>query len=109
MTTSRENHRVKYGPEHRKRREFWKPYVATGTVNCAHSSCGLPIEPDARWDLGHRYDADGKPLESLPMHAACNRATARSDRERDTGRLDVQPGSSQAGSSGIRPRNSRVW
>lgn len=104
MTTSYENHRLKYGVEHRKRREFWKPYVATGKVNCAHTGCGLPIAADAPWDLGHRYDADGTPLESLPMHASCNRATSRTDRERDTGRIDKA-----SGSSGIKPRNSRAW
>lgn len=104
MTTSQQNHRLKYGPEHRKRREFWKPMVALGGVNCAHVSCGSPIEPGTPWDLGHRYAEDGSPLESLPMHASCNRNTARSDRERDTGCVEIKyPGYES------KPRNSRVW
>lgn len=102
MTTSRENHRIKYGAEHQRLRKSWAPRVELGGVCCAHPLCGTPIEAGAKWDLGHRYDAQGKPLESLPMHRGCNRNTAHSDRERDTGRFnDGVPVS--------KPRTSRKW
>lgn len=104
MTTSRENHRIKYGPAHQALRKSWAPRVATGSVCCAHPGCGAVIEPDAKWDLGHRYDEHGNPLESLPMHRGCNRNTAHSDRERDTGRFNEGRPGNKGG-----PRNSRKW
>jgi hypothetical protein len=60
-----------YGYPHKKLRAQWKVKVEAGSVDCAR--CGLPIEPDALWDLGH---ADEDPSQySGPEHRACNRAT----------------------------------
>jgi hypothetical protein len=102
VTTSRENHRIKYGAAHRKTRELWKPYVAMGAVHCSYPGCGKLIDPGDPWDLGHRFDPNGRPLDSLPMHRSCNRNTSISDRERDTG--TVNKGDSDNG-----PRTSRKW
>ena len=102
MTTSRDNHRIKYGPEHRKLREAWKPIVEVGGAICAHPGCGRPILAGAKWDLGHRYSPEGWPLESMPMHPACNRNTAHSDRERDMGRFNT-------GDQSEGPKTSRKW
>lgn len=100
MTTSRENHRVKYGSDHQRLRKAWVPVVGMGLTLCAHQGCNELIKAGAPWDLGHRYNDRGLPIESLPMHRACNRNTAHSDRERDTGRLDDKPGGT---------KNSREW
>jgi hypothetical protein len=102
MTTSRENHRIKYGAAHRKLREQWVPLVAMGTVHCSYPGCGRLIEPGTHWDLGHRYDDAGRPLQSMPMHRKCNRNTAHSDKERDTGTFNKGP-------SDKGPRTSRIW
>ena len=40
-----------YGADHQKIRAHWAQYVAAGQATCAR--CGLPIAPDAKWDLGH--------------------------------------------------------
>ena len=56
----------KYGPDHRKARSEWQPYVATGVIRC--SRCGERIAPGAAWDLDHRVG------HSAPSHASCNRA-----------------------------------
>lgn len=102
MTTSRENHRIKYGAEHQKLRRAWVPVVALGGVCCAYPGCGKVIEPGAKWDLGHRYAPNGMALDSMPMHRGCNRNTAHSDRERDTGTFNK-------GDSGTGPKTSRKW
>jgi hypothetical protein len=64
-----------YGTVHQKERKRWVRMVRAGGVICWR--CGDPIDPGARWDLGH-VDEDGRargfPLRH-PEHRSCNRAT----------------------------------
>ena len=59
--------------------------VASGVVNCAR--CGLPIQKDQLWDLGHRDDGLGysgpEHRHSRDCPAGGNRATARHAKERE--------------------------
>jgi hypothetical protein len=59
----------RYGTEHRKLRERWRPRVEAGDVLCAR--CGLPIV--GQWDLAH------DPMDGTrylgPMCQAHNRDT----------------------------------
>lgn len=68
-----------YGAQHQARREYWKPIVAAGNVDCRR--CGKPIHPSAAWDLGH--DDEDRSLPTYPEHRHArdceqggNRATA---------------------------------
>lgn len=64
---------ARYGYEHRRLREQWRPRVERGEVACA-CGCGRMIPPGAAWDLGH--DPMDKRRYLGPMLAACNRNTA---------------------------------
>jgi hypothetical protein len=46
-----------YGTVHQKERKRWIGRVRAGGVLCWR--CGDPIDPSARWDLGH-VDEDGR-------------------------------------------------
>ena len=64
-----------YGTVHKKERKRWAPRVRAGVVSCWR--CGDPIDPDARWDMGH-VDEDGRARgfpPRHPEHRGCNRAT----------------------------------
>lgn len=71
MTERAQNQGPKYDSAHRRLRAREAPRVAAGGVACAR--CGKPIEPDARWDLGH--DDRDKTKYVGPEHERCNRAT----------------------------------
>lgn len=72
--------RVRYAGDWRRRRRYWEPLVATGTVRCARGpAClfaewvngelvGGLIDP-AEWDLGHPDDSS----VGGPEHRRCNR------------------------------------
>jgi hypothetical protein len=100
---SRERNR-KYGRAHRLLRRQLDLMIRRG-LRPACSRCGLPIQPNDLWDLGH---VDGSLVEYRgPEHRRCNRATAshRSDRAK------VPPDDPGRGifysSTGI--RTSRKW
>jgi len=64
-----------YGTVHKKERNRWVRRVRVGGVVCWR--CGKPIDPFARWDLGH-VDEDGLARgfpTRHPEHRSCNRAT----------------------------------
>jgi hypothetical protein len=61
-----------YGAAHRRLRASFALEVAAGGVDCAR--CGLLIEPEEPWDLGHTADRLGY---TGPEHSRCNRAVAR--------------------------------
>jgi hypothetical protein len=64
-----------YGTVHKKERVQWIRSVGAGGVVCWR--CGKPIDPLARWDLGH-VDEDGLARgfpTRHPEHRSCNRAT----------------------------------
>jgi hypothetical protein len=64
-----------YGTVHKKERKRWAPKVRAGGVVCWR--CGDPIDPFARWDMGH-VDEDGLARgfpTRHPEHRSCNRAT----------------------------------
>jgi hypothetical protein len=65
---------TRYGYEHRRLRERWRPRVERGEVACCLPRCGLPIQPGEPWDLAH------DPMDPTrwlgPAHARCNRNTA---------------------------------
>ena len=75
---------ARYGYEHRRLRERWRPRVEAAQVFCAHPRCGRMILAGEAWDLGHDpYD----PSRWLgPMHASCNRSTTLEKRLRGRGR-----------------------
>ena len=60
-----------YDRDHQKMRKRLDRIVQTGTVRCP---CGELIAAGSPWDLGHTPDRRGY---IGPMHAHCNRATAR--------------------------------
>lgn len=60
----------RYGPAHQRARREWAEQVEAGGVRCAR--CAQPIDPGAKWDLGH---VDGYDAIAGPEHQACNRAT----------------------------------
>lgn len=59
-----------YGTEHRKLRKAVAAQVQAGTAYCAR--CGLPIQPDEPFDLGH--DDHDRTKYLGPEHRTCNRA-----------------------------------
>lgn len=64
-----------YGTVHQKERKRWIRRVRAFGVVCWR--CGDPIDPSARWDLGH-VDEDGRARgysTRHPEHIGCNRAT----------------------------------
>lgn len=62
----------RYGYEHRRLREQWRPRVERGEVACA-CGCGWRIEPGQAWDLGH--DRADPSRYAGPMLASHNRNT----------------------------------
>ena len=62
-----------YDRDHDRLRDWWKPRVAAGTVDCWR--CGHRIRPDEPWDLGH--DDHDRSKYRGPEHAGrCNRSAA---------------------------------
>ena len=64
-----------YGSVHKKERKRWIRRVRAGEV--VGWRCGDPIDPSARWDLGH-VDEDGLARgfpKRHPEYRSCNRAT----------------------------------
>lgn len=87
-------------------RAQWQPRVTAGGVDCG--KCGLPIDPRARWKLGHLKDRalGGTVAHGLhPEHARCSDASGgrlaaqlgvgahagRARREAPTGVVPTQP------------------
>lgn len=63
-----------YGPEHKRQREAWRPFVETGQAICWR--CNHLIPGHAPWDLGH--DEVDRSIYRGPEHRRCNRgSTAR--------------------------------
>lgn len=58
-----------YGAAHKRLRKLWEPRVARGGVLCRR--CKQPIDPAAKWDLGH--DPLDRSLPAVPEHPICNR------------------------------------
>lgn len=63
-----------YGPDHKRLRAFWAPFVAAGSIICWR--CGRRISPGSPWDLGH-VDGD-KSRYRGPEHARCSRSAGAS-------------------------------
>lgn len=62
-----------YGTTHQRLRRALAPLVLSGRATCWR--CGLPIQPNEAWDLGHD-DAD-RSITRGPEHAnTCNRSAA---------------------------------
>ena len=61
-----------YGRAHRKVRAAVKVIVDRGEAYCWR--CGLWIDPNGPFDLGH--DDDDRSIYRGPEHVHCNRATA---------------------------------
>jgi len=76
----------RYGSEHGRVREEWRPKVEAGEVDCWR--CGERIKPRDKWDLGHD-DMDRTKYKG-PEHRRCNRATKTHavDRQQDVGASD---------------------
>lgn len=57
-------------------RAHWAVEVSTGGVRCRR--CGLPIDPEGAWHLGHIEDratgGSDDPTNVYPEHARCNTA-----------------------------------
>lgn len=67
-----------YGHPHQQERAKWVPIVKAGKAICWR--CGLPIAPNAKWDLGHddldRTKYRGPEHIGRECPAGGNRATA---------------------------------
>lgn len=63
-----------YGSDHQRLRAQLDPIVMAGHTRCAHPDCGQLINTADDWDLGHNADRTGY---LGPMHATCNRRTAK--------------------------------
>src|SRR5687767_5283998 len=66
-----EEHRQRYGWDHRRERARWAEVVALGGCVCVR--CGLPIAPGEPWDLDHLDQGDDDDYRG-PSHRGCNRA-----------------------------------
>lgn len=88
-TASAEQRRAwarKYNMRHRRRRAIAAVRVSKGEGVCWR--CGLPIDPDEPWELGH--DDDGLEHRS-EEHRFCNRSAAgKRTRERHSRRTSLE-------------------
>lgn len=58
-----------YDSKHQTLRKHWRELIDRGGVSCA--SCGLPIHPQAPFDLGH---TDDRTAYKGAEHVHCNRS-----------------------------------